>query len=285
MRASTELYDGLDSWLSQSYRWQDQRHLKVLLYMLRALLYSGSVNLSKWSSYLPGRCAQSQQRRLSRWLSNPRIVVHELYSGIIRAALSEWQQPEMFLALDTSMLWNEFCLVRLVVVHRGRGLPLAWCVLRHRSSSVAYSDYQVVIARAAAIVPDSVSIIVLADRGFVHTELMTMLTKMGWHYRIRLKSDCWIRRGGQRWRQLNTYHLSAREAILFRYVKLHKEKPFGAIYIVLARPSKGDLWAVVSDQPVGLEALKQYSLRFSIEMCHPQYPHSRPPGFEKTVVC
>lgn len=107
--------------------------------------------------------------------------------------------------------------------------------------------------------------IVLADRGFVHTELMTMLTKMGWHYRIRLKSDCWVRRGGHRWRQLNSYHLSAREAILFKSVKLHKEKTIGALYIVLARPSKGELWAVLSDQPVGLEALRQYGLRFSIE--------------------
>ena len=104
MRASEELYAGLDDWLSQSYRWQDQRHLKVLLYMVRALLYSGSVNLSKWSSYLPGGCAQSQQRRLSRWLSNPRIVVCELYSGIIRVALSDWQLSEMFIALDSSML-------------------------------------------------------------------------------------------------------------------------------------------------------------------------------------
>ena len=265
MRASEELYDGLDSWLSQSYRWCDQRHLKVLLYMVRALLYSGSVNLSKWSSYLPGRCAQSQQRRLSRWLGNPRIVVHELYSGIIRAALSEWQQPEMFLALDTSMLWNEFCLVRLVVVHRGRGLPVSWCVLRHRSSSVAYSDYQVAIARAAAVVPDGVSIIVLADRGFVHTELMTRLTQMGWHYRIRLKADCWVKRSGHRWRQLNSYTLGAREAILFKSVKLHKEKPFGFVHIALAQPASGDLWAVVSDQPVSLETLRQYSLRFSIE--------------------
>lgn len=265
MRASDELYDGLDSWLCQSYRWQDQRHLKVLLYMVRALLYSGSVNLSKWSSYLPGRCAQSQQRRLSRWLSNPRIVVNDLYSGIIRAALSDWQQPEMFLALDTSMLWNEFCLVRLVVVHRGRGLPVSWRVLRHRSSAVAYSAYQDVIQQAATVVPDGVSIIVLADRGFVQTELMTTLTRMGWHYRIRLKSDCWVRRCGHRWRQLNSYHLSACEAILFKSVKLHKEKPFGPVHIVLAQPTSGELWAVVSDQPVSLETLKDYSLRFSIE--------------------
>ena len=54
MRASTELYDGLDSWLSQTDKWKDQRHLKVLLYMVRALLYSGSVNLSRWVAICRG---------------------------------------------------------------------------------------------------------------------------------------------------------------------------------------------------------------------------------------
>ena len=156
-----------------------------------------------------------------------------------------------------------------MVVHQGRGLPIAWCVLTHRSSSVAYKAYQELLQRAAAVVPAGVSIVVLADRGFVHTELMTMLTERGWHYRIRLKADCWVRRYGHRWRQLNAYHLNAGEAILLRRVKLHKEQAFGPVHIVLARPMNGELWAVVSDQPVTLETLAQYALRFSIEMCHP----------------
>jgi hypothetical protein len=64
MSASDNLYDGLEQWLSQHYKWRDQRHLQVLIYMVRALLYSGSVHLTKGSSYLPnrGQYAQSQQR-------------------------------------------------------------------------------------------------------------------------------------------------------------------------------------------------------------------------------
>ena len=74
-----------------------------------------------------------------------------------------------------------------------------------------------------------------------------------------------MKRGAYSWGQLNSYHLNAREAILFKYVKLHQEKPCSGLYIVLARPSEGERWAVVSDQPVGLKALMDYSLRFSIE--------------------
>ena len=35
MSASEQLYDGLDTWLSQCYCWRDQRHLQILIYMVR----------------------------------------------------------------------------------------------------------------------------------------------------------------------------------------------------------------------------------------------------------
>ena len=45
------------------------------------------------------------------------------------------------------------------------------------------------IEQAQSRLPESVTVVLLGDRGFVHTELMTMLTtQLGWHYRIRIKS-------------------------------------------------------------------------------------------------
>lgn len=267
MSASEQLYDGLDSWLSQCYNWRDQRHLQVLIYMVRALLYSGSVNLSKWSPYLPnrGQCAQSQQRRLSRWLKNPNINICELYSGVIKRALSDWQQPVMYLALDSSMLWNEYCLIRLVVVHRGRGLTIGWRVIKHASSTVAYDDYKRLLVQAAKRVPAQVSVVVLADRGFIQIELMEAVTALGWHYRIRLKSNSWIKRYGHGWCQLKDFHLAASEALMLHTVRLHKGAQFGPVHIALARHSNGEAWAVVSNQKTTLKTLHEYGFRFNIE--------------------
>jgi hypothetical protein len=267
MSASDNLYDGLETWLSQSYRWRDQRHLEVLLYMVRALLYSGSVNLTKWSSYVPnrGQYAQSQQRRLSRWLKNPNIVVCELYGGLIRAALAEWAQAEMYLSLDSSMLWNEYCLIRLVVVHRGRGLTMAWRVIKHASSSVAYEDYHSLLTQAAERVPSKVKVIVLADRGFVQKELMKAVDTLGWGYRIRLKTNSWIKRYGHGWCQLQDFHLAAGEALMLHTVRLHKKTAFGPVHIALARHPNGEAWAVLSNQKTTLRTLQEYGWRFSIE--------------------
>ncbi len=55
--------------------------------------------------YIPcrGKYAQSRQRRIQRWLNNPRINVHPLYKPLIKAALADWQEENIFLALDTSL--------------------------------------------------------------------------------------------------------------------------------------------------------------------------------------
>jgi hypothetical protein len=137
--------------------------------------------------------AQSKQRRLSRWLHNSRLNVHRLYKPLIQAALADWDENFLYLSLDTSLFWDEYCLIRLAVVHRGRALPVVWRVLKHRSTSVAFSEYREMLHQAAHRLPHGVKVVVLADRGFIHTEAMTaMTTQLGWHYRIRVKRNTWV---------------------------------------------------------------------------------------------
>jgi hypothetical protein len=73
--------------------------------------------------------AQSKQRRLGRWLHNSRLNVHRLYKPLIHAALAGGAEDCLYLSLDTSLFWDEYGLVRLAVVHRGRALPVVWRVL------------------------------------------------------------------------------------------------------------------------------------------------------------
>jgi len=55
----------------------------------------------------------------------------------------------LYLSLDASLFWDEYCLIRLAVVHRGRTLPVVWRVLKHRSTSVAFSEYREMLYQAA----------------------------------------------------------------------------------------------------------------------------------------
>jgi hypothetical protein len=111
--------------------------------------------------------------------------VHRLYKPLIQAALADWKEDEIYLILDTSMFWDQYCLVRLAVVHRGRALPVVWRVLEQQSASVSFSEYREMLYQAVDRLPQGVKVVVLADRGFVHTDCMrAMSTQLGWHYRI-----------------------------------------------------------------------------------------------------
>jgi len=102
--------------------------------------------------------AQSHQRCFSRWLHNPRINVHKLYGPLIQTALAQWESSTITLIEETLMLWDEYCLIRLLVQYRRRAIPLMWRVIRHHSSSVQFRIYQVMLKHAAKLVPAGISV-------------------------------------------------------------------------------------------------------------------------------
>ena len=268
MRTS-RLHHQLQTLLGQSISWADQRHLQTLIWMVIGLVCSECINLTKWRVYARTRAvfAQSHQRRFSRWLHNPRLNVQRLYSSLIQTALCEWGGSAITLIEDTSMLWDEYCLIRLSVQYRGRAVPIVWRVIRHGSSSVRFEVYQAMLKRAARLVPAEVSVYFLADRGFADTTLMRYLRdELHWHFRIRVKRNSWIHRASKGWIQLNQYHLALGEVVLLQGVTLTKTHALDDLHLALARdPLSRQLWMVVSDQLTTLQTFREYGERFQIE--------------------
>ncbi len=268
MRTS-RLYDQLCDLLGQSTEWADRRHLQTLVWMVIGLICSECISLTKWGVYMQSRAtfAQSHQRRFSRWLHNSRIHVQRAYTPLITAALAQWGVSEITLIEDTTMLWDEFCLIRLSIQYRGRAIPLTWRVLRHSSSSVRFEVYQRMLNQAARVVPAGVSVRFLADRGFADTKLMRYLREeLQWHFRIRVKTSVWVYRPQRGWKQLKQYHLAAGESVLLQWVILTKTRPLPDVNLALGRdPVSRQLWLVVSDEPASLQTFREYGERFQIE--------------------
>ncbi|MGI8934893.1 MAG: hypothetical protein ACR2FS_12550 [Phormidesmis sp.] len=169
---------------------------------------------------------------------------------LIQAALATWEAECLYLSLDTSLFWEEYCLIRLAVVHRERAGPLAWRVLKHKSASISFETYQELLKQSAQYLPSGVKVILLADRGFVHTRAMSAMKQLGWHYRIRVKSDTWLWRPDYGWCQPKSFHLERGKALCFHNVRLHRPEKYGPIHVILGRNNiNGAFWAVVSDQP------------------------------------
>ena len=131
---------------SSRVRFHDLRLLTTFVWAIVGLLISGSINLSQWLLFRSGPAkASSKQRQLSRWLHNPKINPMAVYLPFVQQALLEWTGETMYLALDTSQLWNRYAIVRLALVYRGRALPLGWTVLNSGSATVALERYQSIL--------------------------------------------------------------------------------------------------------------------------------------------
>lgn len=108
MPNSTHLYGQLFDFLRQYSRASDLRHHKALAWMVSALVCSGQLSLPAWEPYVPSRAtkAQSVERRWQRFMNNARIRVERLYVPLVLASLSGWKAHRLYLAMDTTVLWD-----------------------------------------------------------------------------------------------------------------------------------------------------------------------------------
>ena len=266
MENAPRLYDAVFSMLGQHRHWRDVRHLKTLCWMVVGLILSSQINLTDWLDYTQSRAmfAQSIQRRFSRWLNNTRIQERKLYAPLIRQALSQWKAARLVLALDTSLLWNRYCLIRVSLIYRGRAIPVMWKVIPHKSSSIAHSSYSKLLYAVATVLPQGVEVLFLADRGFADIALLKQLRRLKWHYRIRIKSSFYLYLG-KRGRAISSYQLRPGEALFFHAVALTRER-YGKVDVALGIDRKSrERWIIVSDQPSSAETFREYSWRFDIE--------------------
>ena len=66
-----------------------------------------SVHLSKWGVHRIGEAqAASKQRQFGRWLKNTKIIPAEIYRRLAQTAFADWNGHKVYLALDSSSLWD-----------------------------------------------------------------------------------------------------------------------------------------------------------------------------------
>ena len=250
--------------------WNDSRNADTFAWLVTGLLQSQQSTLPEWISHRQSnaRFAQSRERQARRWLGNAKIDPVSVYGPLITRALRTWGEHRLVLALDTSVLFEQFCLIRVAVLFRGRSVPLYSTVIEHASAQVSTARLLPVLAHVKGMLDflEIGDVRLLADRGFCDVELMDWLWACGWHYRIRIKSSLILADPrGQRLCKVNEVKLAPRETRCFHNVTLTGQR-FGPVHVVLGRPTDGpEQWQVVSDEPTSLETFADYGERFQIE--------------------
>jgi len=146
--------------------------------------------------WIMGR-ADSLERRLQRWLGNPRIVVEtscRKWSKWVMSSLVDSQR--IILLVDLTKLGKWLDIMVVGIAYRNRCIPLAWrCMRGGRKWPTSQVE---VIAElldwVAAGVPDGQIPLVQADRGIGNSSQLTaVVAQMGWHFLFRVNSNVRMR--------------------------------------------------------------------------------------------
>jgi hypothetical protein len=104
----------------------------------------------------------------------------------------------------------------------------------------------------------------LADRGFADTQLMQHLKNLGWHWRIRIKSNFQVYYQ-EEFHKLKDVKLAQGQARFWHPVWITQQY-FGPVYLAMARPNGlRECWYVISDEPTDVDTFAEYGKRFDIE--------------------
>lgn len=267
MSNSTQLHNQLLEYLRQYSNYKDLRHLKALAWMVNGLICSGQLSLSAWEPYVHSDAtqAQSYERRWRRFLENVRVNVEKIYLPLALAALKGWEEHRLYLALDTTVLWNRFCMIHISVICCGRAIPLLWRVLEHNSATVAFKEYEIVLRKARWLLRNHSDIMLLADRGFANHDLLGWLQKSNWHYCIRIPCDTCLHGVKRHPAEVKSIYPNRGEAAFYRNVRLWQDGSICCNLVVAYPQAVSEHWVVITDETPSLQTLHEYSLRFCVE--------------------
>jgi hypothetical protein len=248
--------------------YHDIRRVVTLAWAIVGLCLTRTVRLTAWAEVVEGRAtyAASRVRRFARWLHHGAIDPTEWYPGVLKAALRDWTPgTRTYLALDTTVL-APFVLIRVSLVYRGRAIPLAWKALRHASAMVSFAAYQEVLERVRALLPEGSTVTLLADRGFLHEQLIRYAQQHHWHYRIRMSGSTLVQVPHHATRAVEQLRPAVGHAHFYHNVTVFGTAT-GPVHLAVAQPLDvpTDPWYIASDEPTSRQTLSEYGLRFDIE--------------------
>jgi hypothetical protein len=267
MTSSTPIHHQILTFLRQYSNFSDLRHIKALAAMTSALLSSQKLTLSEWEPYVSSKALQSQsyERRWQRFFLNPRINVEQLYIPLVLGALSKYKSRRLYLAIDTTVLWDKYCMIHLAVICCGRAIPLLWKVIEHDSATVSFAEYKPMLHMAHKLLSDYPDIMFLGDRAFACHELMEWLEGSSWHYALRLKMDVALHGVKHLPIEVSTLVPAKNQALFLRNVGLWSDGLHRTNLVIAHSSVAKESWAVITDEEPSLATLWHYGKRFCIE--------------------
>ena len=215
--------------------------------------------LCAWTTFVVSgaQYSQSTVRRFRRWLANDKMEAQTLYGrSCNRFGGLVWQTA--YVALDTSMLWNTYCMVRLSVIYGGWEIP--WCGVS--GTWQRHGGYEVIRSCWKGGACSRACRWCFWRRWLCGHAAAGYLSRLGWHFRMRIKSNFWVYGPGALRFRL-AYRVGGPRAVLASRVA--HGQILWSVHLAVLGIGLDVYWAVISDERTEVETLQEYGLRFDIE--------------------
>jgi len=242
---------------------------KTLAALVASAMHCQRVSLANLGRNLAGT-TKHQIKRAWRFCSNERIEPTDAMRGIV-AKLLKKRKKKLLIALDWVDIKGFQTLLASAVL-KGRSTPIAWASTTnhvydgHRSRN-AFEESLLLVLRD--MIPWSVKVVILADRGFGRTALASFCQKQGFGYLIRIQPKVTVRLKGFHGKLLD-YPIKKGIAKVLQRISYRSDGAVTQSVVVRWRkdlPEKRDeCWFLMTDQPGTAHQLcRLYGKRMTIE--------------------
>lgn len=254
---------------------------KTLADLTAAALRVGRVSLAAIGRKLFGPAAAKHRiKRTWRFCANRGVVVSDAMQGLLRRFLKRrrpqrhrWQRRHRVKPLVIAFDWTDirnFHTLMAAAVMKGRALPLLWTTYTKWKFTKSQNNLEEGLLRLLrALIPESVPVILLADRGFGRTELARTCQQLGFRYVVRIKPDVWVE--GPTYRgNLKGFPVSKGMALVLRGVRYRQEDPVVQHVVIRWKeglpPKRDEPWFLMTDLRRDAVALTNlYGKRMTVE--------------------
>jgi hypothetical protein len=156
-----------------------------------AIAVSGQCQSGHLALAVPGQAKPaSVQRRVERYLGNPRLKPRLWLWQMARNFLAPWSGRRICLLLDETPKANDLRVLKISVAFRKRAVPvLAVCYPPDDPPLPLPVLIPWLLRRVVACLPTNAVITLLADRGLAWPVILDTCVALGWHYLLRLQGQ------------------------------------------------------------------------------------------------
>ena len=242
----------------------EKRNLEGLADLAATALHVKSVNTSDWISALPrdtGR-KDSKEKYVLRFLANRNIHSVQVMPVLLSGLLSELSArgATAVLALDQSKLSDGFECLMVSLRIADRALPVLWRVVKTKGA-IGFDIQKSLLDEVSAILPESVEIMLAADRFYGTRALVRYCTDKKWHYRIRLKGNLRFWHDGRDISAQEACSLGAKSLENAVFANSEVSTHIGILY----EKRHLEPWFIAMDAKPTAYRIRDYSMRWGIE--------------------